>query len=94
MISSRAETALLYGQSPSKDTVSGQEGAGGQRQEEERDTEKEAGMMSCVPLSQPLSEVFRKNSFGGVLFVLLPLVLLYSHQPAVVLFIWVVEGDY
>lgn len=35
--------------------------------------------------SQPLGEVFREDSFGGVLFVLLPLVLLHPHQPAIIL---------
>lgn len=46
------------------------------------------GCWSGVPaswISQPLGEVFRKYPFGGVLFVLLPVVLLHAHQPAVIL---------
>lgn len=44
------------------------------------------GQKHCLLLgSQPLGEVFREDSFSGVLFVLLPVVLLHPHQPAVIL---------
>lgn len=50
-----------------------------------RDIKKEAGMTSSLPFSQPFGEVFRKYSFSEIFFVLLPFLLLYSHQPTVIL---------
>lgn len=46
---------------------------------------EEEGQTQYLLRSQPLGEVFREDSFSGVLFVLLPVVLLHPHQPAVVL---------
>lgn len=78
-----------YGQSPSKDTVQSGGGGGGvyegQRRKEGRHRKKAAGMTSAPSRSQPLGEVFREYSFCGVFLVLLPVLQLDSHQPAVIL---------
>lgn len=55
------------------------------RGKRKRDIKKETGMASHPPHSQPLGEVFGEYSFSGIFFVLLPVVLLDSHQPAIIL---------
>lgn len=55
-----------------------------------RERHEGGGCWNGVPaswISQPLGEVFRKYPFSRILFVLLPVVLLHAHQPAVVLMV-------
>lgn len=73
--------------------VEGDEGSGrggwrkGRIESRAEERDKKAGTASPPPglVSQPLGEVFGKHSFSGILSVLLPVVLLHAHQPAVVL---------
>lgn len=88
----------LYGQSPCKDSTSGGgcrgSGRGGREWREGRietgERHEGGGCWNDVPaswISQPLGEVLREHPFSGILFVLLPVVLLHAHQPAVVLMV-------
>lgn len=55
------------------------------RGKRKRDIKEEAGMAFGPLLSQPLGKVFREYSFSGIFFALLPVMLLYSHQPTIIL---------